>query len=159
MLHVTSRAYTSRGRRYADLVLTSAETRHVISSDSELKLLLEEWEEMEGARRGDVLTAWVVGIESKLEGEATEEAGLHALWELAYRAENHAGHYSAQSGTHSLSLTPHATPRVPTRADCAFTAPSTRANRAPLRYSVRARSCPCRPRSFPPSCHTLLSSV
>ena len=67
---------------YSDVAVSSAETRHVISSDAELATLLAEWNDLEGVRKQDVLTAWIVGIQAKLSGEGTEEAGLHALWEL-----------------------------------------------------------------------------
>ena len=75
---------------HADVSLSDPETRHAIASDSQLKLLMEEWREAEAARKTDVLTTWCVKIEAQLASAESVEFGVHALWELACRPESHA---------------------------------------------------------------------
>ena len=93
----------TQGHKFADLremvggtfglekyKLTDAETQYDCTSDAQLSSLLDAWHERDDARKHDVLAAWVVDIGAQLTSGASSGAGMHALWEIACRHENHA---------------------------------------------------------------------
>ena len=63
--------------------------RHLrLNSDSEIKLMVDEWNERDSVRKKDILATWVLQVQQQLTNQEPE-MGLHALWELACRPENH----------------------------------------------------------------------
>ena len=74
---------------YDGVEIIDVERRLRLNSDSELKLMVDEWKEREEARKQDVFTTWLLTIGQQLASEQPE-LGIHGLWELACRPENHA---------------------------------------------------------------------
>lgn len=72
----------------ADVELFDAEARLPINSDSELRLVADDFAERDDARAQDVLSTWVVMAQTQL-ATSEPDVALHQLWEIACRPENH----------------------------------------------------------------------